>query len=66
METKNYKTLKGLLNQTQQLTIEQLFSGHFRHKTKGWINFNLDAEAKREAAGKFAKYLLSNKQRQKN
>lgn len=64
MRTKNYKTLRGLLKQTQQLTIEQLFSGRFCHNTKGWINFRLDEKAKREAADKFAKYLLSNKQRQ--
>ena len=64
MRTKNYKTLRGLLKHTNQMTIEQLFSGRFYHKTKGWCNFTLAESEKREAAEKFAKYLLSNKQRQ--
>lgn len=63
MKTKNYKTLRGLLKQAQVLRVEQLFSGRFHHNTKGWINFRLDEKAKREAAEKFAKYLLSTKKR---
>ena len=64
MKTRNYKTLKGLLKQTPQMTVEQLFSGRFYHKNDGWSNFALDEKAKREAAEMFAKYLVSNKKRQ--
>ena len=64
MKTMNYKTLRGLLKQTRQLTIEQLFSERFCHKTRGWSNFALDENAKRDAAEGFAKYLISNKKRQ--
>ena len=63
MRTKNYKTLRGLLKHTNQMTIEQLFSGRFYHKTKGWCNFTLAESEKREAAEKFAEYLLSTKKR---
>ena len=46
------------------MTVEQLFSGRFYHENAGWSNFALDEKAKREAAEMFAKYLVSNKQRQ--
>lgn len=58
---KSYKTLRGLLRQTPQMTIEQLFSGKMCHKTKGWITFHMSDDAKRDAAEIFAKYLLSTK-----
>ena len=59
----NYKTLRGLLRQTPQMTIEQLFSGKMYHKTQGWITFHLSEDAKRDAAELFAEYLLSKKGR---
>ena len=60
---KSYKTLRGLLRQTPQMTIEQLFSGKMCHKTKRWITFHLSDDAKRDAAEIFAEYLLSTKGR---
>lgn len=42
MKTIKYKTLNGLLSQTRQMTMEQFLNKRFHHKTKGWINFDLD------------------------
>lgn len=63
MRTLHYKTLTGLLRQTQQMTVEQLFTGRFNHKTKGWCNFTLDEGEKRIAAKMFAKYIYQNPHR---
>lgn len=65
MKTLKYKTLKGLLKKTQQMTIEQLFSGRFNHTTKGWSNFVLDEDDKRKAATLFARYIYQNEHRVK-
>lgn len=35
MKTIKYKTLKGLLNQTRQMTVEQFLNSRFYHNTKG-------------------------------
>ena len=55
---KSYKTLRGLLRQTPQMTIEQLFSGKMCHKNKRWITFHLSDDAKRDAAELFAEALM--------
>ena len=41
-----YKTLEGLVRQTQskQVTLSNLISGRFYHKTKGWTNFKVAPE----------------------
>ena len=63
MKTLKYKTLKGLLKKTQQMTIEQLFTGRFDHNTKGRCNFILDEDEKRTAATLFARYIYKNPHR---
>ena len=61
METRKYKTLAGLIRQTnyKQLTAEDFFSGEFYHRSAGWCKFVLPADEKRRAAEMFAKYLFS-------
>lgn len=66
MQTKNYKTLRGLLSQTGQMNIQSFFSGIFYHKTKGRCNFTLSDDEKRKAAVKFAEYILATKSRRKS
>ena len=60
---KSYKTLRGILRQTPQMTIEQLFGGKMYHKSQRWITFHLSDDAKRNAAELFAEYLLNTKGR---
>lgn len=50
--TKRYKTIKGLSNQVNQLTLGMLLSGRIPHKTHGWINFKIDEDVKDEAIEK--------------
>ena len=62
METRNYKTLRGLLSHAcsrRQVTAEDFFSGTIYHTQRGRINFILPAEEKRRAAEMFAKYLFT-------
>lgn len=62
METRNYKTLRGLLSHAcsrRQVTAEDFFSGRIYHVTKGWVKITLPAEEKRRAAEMFAKYLFA-------
>lgn len=61
METRKYKTLEGLIRQTncKQITAEDFFSGEFYHRSAGWCVFVLPAEEKRRAAEMFAKYLFA-------
>ena len=62
METRKYKTLRGLFSHAcsrRQVTAEDFFSGKIYHATKGWINFALPADEKRRAAEMFAKYLFA-------
>ena len=63
MRTLHYKSLKGLLKQTSQMRIENLFSGRFYHNKKGVCYFTISESEKRKAAEKFAEYLLSTKKR---
>lgn len=61
METRKYKTLAGLIRQTnyKKITAEDFFSGEFYHRSAGWCKFVLPAEEKRRAAEMFAKYLFA-------
>ena len=61
METRKYKTLAGLIRQTnyKKITTEDFFSGEFYHRSAGWCGFVLPAEEKRRAAEMFAKYLFA-------
>lgn len=65
MKTIKYKTLKGLLNQTRQITVEQFLNSRFYHNTKGWINFKLDEEEKKKVLENFSKYCFATKKAQK-
>lgn len=65
MKTIKYKTLKGLLNQTRQITVEQFLNGRFYHNTKGWINFKLDEEERKKVLESFSKYCFATKKAQK-
>lgn len=65
MRTINYKTLKGLLSQTRQITVEQFLNGRFHHKKKGWINFKLDNKEREKVLESFSKYCFSSKKAQK-
>ena len=62
MKTIKYKTLKGLLNQTRQITVEQFLNSRFYHNTKGWINFKLDEGEKKKVLENFSKILFFNKE----
>lgn len=62
METRHYKTLRGLLSHAcsrRKVTAEDFFSGTIYHTKRGRINFTLTAEEKRRAAEMFAKYLFA-------
>lgn len=62
METRNYKTLRGLLSHScsrRQVTAEDFFRGRIYHVAKMWVNFTLPAEEKRRAAEMFAEYLFA-------
>lgn len=62
METRIYKTLRGLLRHAcsrRQVTAEDFFSGRIYHTQRGWVNFTLPAEEKRRSAEMFAKYLFA-------
>lgn len=62
METRNYKTLRGLLSHAssrRQVTAEDFFSGRIYHTQRGWVKITLPAEEKRRAAEMFAKYLFA-------
>ena len=54
METRKYKTLEGLIRQTncKQITAEDFFSGEFYHRSAGWCGFVLPAKEKRHAPRK--------------
>lgn len=65
MKTIKYKTLKGLLNQTRQMTVEQFLNNRFHHNTKGWINFKLGEEEKKKVLQNFSKYCFATKKAQK-
>lgn len=64
MKTIKYKTLNGLLSQTNQLTVEQLLNGRFNHNNKGWINFKLDSKEYEKVLDAFSKYCFSSKNAQ--
>lgn len=61
MKTIKYKTLKGLLNQTRQMNMEQFLNKRFYHKTKGWINFDLDGYIYDIVLERFSKYCFLSK-----
>lgn len=63
MKTLHYKTLRGLLKQTSQMSIYKFFSGRIYRSGKGECNFTLAESEKRKTAEKFAEYLLSTKKR---
>ena len=64
MKTIKYKTIKGLLKQCGQMTVEDFFSGMMYHKSKNkYLCFDLDDTERLKAAEKFAEYLLSSKKR---
>lgn len=64
MITIKYKTLIGLLNQTKQMTMEQFLNKRFHHKTKGWINFDLDGYIYEIVLERFSKYCFATKKAQ--
>lgn len=64
METIKYKTIRGLLSQSGQMTIEYFFRNMFYHMSKRkFCGFSIDESQKRQVAEKFAEYLLSSKKR---
>lgn len=64
MKTIKYKTIRGLLSQSGQMTVEDFFSGMMYHKSKNkYLCFDLDDTERLKAAEKFAEYLLSSKKR---
>ena len=65
MKTIKYKTLNGLLSQTRQMTMEQFLNKRFHHKTKGWINFDLDGYIYDIVLELFSKYCFATKKAQK-
>ena len=64
MKTIKYKTIRGLLSQSRQMTIEYFFKNMFYHISKRkFYGFSIDDSQKRQVAEKFAEYLLSSKKR---
>lgn len=64
METIKYKTIKGILKQCSQMTVENFFSGIMFHKSKHkCVRFVVDDAEKLKVARGFAEYLLSTKKR---
>lgn len=59
MKTRKYKTLKGLVMQSNQISIEKLFSNDPIVINKKVVRFLLSDSAKLDAAKMFANYLLS-------
>lgn len=66
MKTIKYKTLNGLLSQTNQLTVEQFLNGRFYHNKRGWINFKMDSKEYEKVLDAFSKYCFSSKKAQMN
>lgn len=66
MKTIKYKTLNGLLSQTNQLTVEQFLNERFNHNKKGYINFKLDSKEYEKVLDAFSKYCFSSKKAQNN
>lgn len=46
METRRYKTLRGLLSQTSQLNFNDFHANKFVHKKGCWMGFSLPEEEK--------------------
>ena len=64
MKTIKYKTIKGLLKQCGQMTVEDFFSGIMFHRGKHkCVRFVIDEAEKLRVAQGFAKYILSTKKR---
>ena len=64
MKAIKYKTIKGLLSQSGQMTIEYFFRNMFYHMSRRkFCGFSIDDSQKRQVAEKFAEYLLSSKKR---
>ena len=64
MKTIKYKTIRGLLSQSGQMTIEYFFRNMFYHMSRReFCGFSIDDSQKRQVAEKFAEYLLSSKKR---
>lgn len=64
MKTIKYKTIRGLLSQSGQMTIEYFFRNTFYHMSRReFCGFSIDDSQKRQVAEKFAEYLLSSKKR---
>ena len=61
METRKYKTLRGLFSHacSRQVTAEDFFSGRIYHAKRGGVNFTLPTEEKRRAAEMLAEYLFA-------
>lgn len=57
MKTLKYKTLKGLLKTTTQMTVEQLFANRYCNNKKGWTNFKLYETELERAAKEVCKYI---------
>lgn len=63
MKTYNYKTAKGLLNHTKQLTVEQFLNRSFHHNTGGWANFSVTDSVNKEICRLIASYCVATKKR---
>ena len=64
MKTIKYKTIRGLLSQSRQMTVEYFFRNMFYHISKRKLcGFSIDDDQKRQVAEKFTEYLLSSKKR---
>ncbi len=51
MKHYTYKTLRGILSQcANYFTYDNFVSGHFVHKTHGWVKFTLSEQARQDFA----------------
>lgn len=60
MQTRKYKTLKGLLSQTRQLNFNDFHANRFFHKKHGWMMFSLPDEEKDKGYAMLASAIYRN------
>lgn len=66
MKTYNYKTAKGLLSHTGQMTVETFLNRRFHHNTGGWANFTVSDKVNEDICKLIADYCVSTKARAKD
>lgn len=66
MGTYKYKTAKGLLTHTKQLTVDEFLIRRFYHNTGKWSNFSICDSVNEEICKIIASYCVKTKSRAKD